>query len=250
MATAAPPSTTLHLHHLQLFGICSIGQYALQQLLMDFSLAAHPSSPNSFEALSQILTLHKDKVKKFSSIFTTPTVRDAIYQDVSKDIFHPSIPIDRLDINSLMEILRGIKDFPSANPSHHAGWTCSDTSNHMSKCCVNCEHKCPSCGKEQCKKNICCDAKKKCAHKCISCKSEQYDCIENKYVCCSSCSTCLSCVLRKHSLTSWDELYERCVGRTISGICDSLKLRLSLKVISMFRNIAMHLTNAKCNDMD
>uniref|UniRef100_A0A7M5X3T8 Uncharacterized protein n=2 Tax=Clytia hemisphaerica TaxID=252671 RepID=A0A7M5X3T8_9CNID len=251
MATAAPPSTTLHLHHLQLFGICSIGQYALQQLLMDFSLTAHPSSPNAFEALSQILTLHKDKVrKKFSSIFTTPTVRDAIYLDVSKDIFHSSIPIDRLDINTLMEILREIKDFHSASPSHHAGWTCSDISNHRTKCCVDCDHKCSICGKDQCKKNICCDSKKKCAHKCNVCNSEQYDCVENKYVCCSSCKMCLNCVLNKHSLSAWNELYERCVDRTIGGICDSLKLRLSIKIIHIFRNITMHLTSAKCDDMD
>ena len=237
----------LHLHHLQLFAISSVGQYALQKLIGHFAKKEKPNAVNEKEALSQIFTAEKDKVKRFANIFVNPIVTNTIYQDVNNNVFQPEIEIEKLDTNTCVEILRGIKDFATGN--HPAGWTCNGP-NHSAKCCLTCKHSCPQCGREECR-GRCCVTKKKCSHKCSNCPVWANDCKENKYQCCKTCP-CLGCVLKTPGLNSWHQLYKSLVNPSplLHNVCPLLMLRLSVSVISIFRNITMHLTIPLCQDMD
>ena len=64
----------LHLHRLQLFAYCSIGQTLLQKTLIEKTLRVNPSStnPDPYIRLSEVLEQNKDQLKKLNNIFVNP----------------------------------------------------------------------------------------------------------------------------------------------------------------------------------
>ena len=60
--------------------------------------------------------------------------------------------------------------------------------------------------------------------------------------------------MKTYGFNSWHELYENLVQNQTSSLsnnsCSVLLLRLSVSIISIFRNIAMHLTVLTCQNMD
>ncbi|XP_066930740.1 uncharacterized protein [Clytia hemisphaerica] len=212
MATASSPtvsSPASHEHQHQLFAICSIGQYALQQLLKYFTY-----NPNSGitpeQSLSQIFTNRKRTIKdKCKNIFRNQGLINIIYTNVGNDIFQPSINISKFDISTLNDVFRHVEDFETSNVNRRTGWTCKDP-NHVSGG-------------------------------------------NNKRVCCQKCWTCLDCVLKAHGTPTWQELFEKgIIVKPVNPnfVCPMLLVRLSIDIIGLFRNITMHLTETKCNEMD
>ncbi|XP_066912604.1 uncharacterized protein [Clytia hemisphaerica] len=241
-----------HLHHLQLFGLSQVGQYALQKLLSYFCMLVEPTAQSEGQALSVILTRRKNIANGFQSFKTNPSVTGTVYQDLKKGIFQNEIPIHLLDTNSLVEILRDIEDF-SCSSKYESHLQCKDSVNHQKpvQCCFQCDgHKCSVCSKVNCGKN-CCMTSKKCMHKCQQCNSKSFECRDIKYVCCRSCYTCLHCVIKSNGFNSQQELLEKSITLTLNKkLCEMQELRLAISIVHTFRNIAMHLTEVKCTDMD
>ena len=186
-----------------------------------------------------------------NSLFTNSAITKAVYVDVDKDIFQPSIDISILDTTSLIEILRGIDDFPTSLPKRNASLACSGGFIHLNKCCIKCDHRCTACNREECKKK-CCLTNTKCAHNCMACTTTIFECRTNKKVCCKNCNTCLNCTLKRSGSTDWQTLFKNLVTNTVAipSVCQIQILRLALSAIAIFRNLTMHLTKEKCEDMD
>ena len=212
MATVSSPTTVApssHEHQHQLFAICSVGQYALQQLLKYFASCKNPGITPE-QSLSQIFTNRKRTIKdKCRNIFRNQGLINTIYQDVTNDVFQPSINISKFDISTLNDVFRHIEDFDTSNVNRRTGWTCKDP-NHVSGG-------------------------------------------NNKRVCCQKCWRCLDCVLKANRTPTWQDLFEKgIVVKPVNPnfICPMMLVRLSIDIIGLFRNITMHLTETKCQEMD
>ncbi|XP_066933823.1 uncharacterized protein [Clytia hemisphaerica] len=241
-----------HLHHFQLFALSSVGQVALQKLIGYFAKEEKPDAVNEKQALSQIFNDEKREVKNINNIFVNPIVTNAVYKDTVNHVFQDEIEIDKLDTNTCAEILRRIKVFQSSK-DHPQHWNCTNAQNHLNKCCQMCnnKHPCPQCGREKCQGKCCVTKKYHCSHPCNHCQTTTDDCNENKYQCCSI-HLCLGCVLKTQQYDSWHQLIKAHVDETqqVHNVCPVLLLRLSISIISIFRNITMHLTIPRCQSMD
>ena len=132
----------LHLHRLQLFAYCSIGQTLLQKNLVQQTIECDLSTnPDPFIALSEILEQKKDQLKKLNNLFVNTSTKELIYKDYDRDELNPSINIFKLDISSLVELLTGIDSFKTS-PKHIKGVKCKGQKENCSShdvCCRFCE---------------------------------------------------------------------------------------------------------------
>ena len=246
----------LHLHRLQLFAYCSIGQTLLQKTLIKQTFECGLSTNcDPYIMLSEILEKKKDQLKKLNNIFVNTSSKELIYKDYDRDELNPSINIFKLDTSSLVELLNGIDAFETSPKHTHPGIQCNDQ-NHQQFCCVECSpndkgkdfHKCKKCNKIKCTGNRCCETNsKKCNHDCLKCGTKEFFCKKNNKVCCAKCKLCLNCFLKSQNQPTEIELVR---SRDWSKGCSIRKIKISINLMSTIRNLTMHLTNEQCVDLD
>ena len=244
----------LHLHRLQLFTYCSIGQSLLQKFMIEETLKCGLSTKTDpFEALSDIFGYKKDQLKKLNNIFVNTSVKDLIYKDFENDLFNPSIDIFKLDISTLVELLTGIDAFRTSPKHTNNGVPCKGK--HQSFCCKACNssqvfHKCKKCGKSKCKGKKCCYTNaSKCNHPCQKCAIPQSVCKHDSKVCCATCKLCLNCCLRLSGQSTMTDLILSFGLRHNKSLCDLRKVKTSVGLLLKLRNLTMHSTDTILDEL-
>ena len=231
-------------HKLELVFFLSNARIALQKLIEFLSLK-HNNSDNCPDASLEVI------VKAHNSSISDNRV--------------PNSKINELDITSATKILRTIKVFETSN-SIPDGVNCVQSSCSLQRgtCnydCKGCDHSCTKCkGKEyksgkfdktKCGDKCCMlDFKQICNHRCSNCGVLVKECKETIKLCCEKCKTCMHCIFKEKNLTNFDDIYQHLIDGQIDSICPDLKLRLSVNIISAFRNFLFHSTTSDYDQMD
>ena len=232
----------LHLHRLQLFAYCSIGQTLLQKFLIKETLGLS-NNRDPCEALSEVLGQNKDQLKNLKNIFVSSSTTDLIYEDIKNVKLKPSINILKLDTSALVELLSRIDVFKTSYKYTH-DVKCKGKKH---SCCNKCCHKCTHCDKNDCAGGKCCLATLKCDHACSNCGTKRFVCKNNAKVCCGECKLCLGCYLSSTKQPTVEKLVR---SGKLGTICQTQKLKISVNMLSKIRNLTMHLTNEECSELD
>ena len=259
--TTTPTTTTtrladLHLHRLQLFAYCSIGQTLLQRALIKQTLECGLSkNPDPYIALSEILNLNKEQLKKLKNNLTVNnSSKRLIYKDCDLDELNPSINIYKLDTCSTIELLNGIDVFKISPKHFQAGIQCLFGQNREESCCGGCSST-EKCTKPECKvNNKCCELKnsrkfEEC-YAYLKCGTNEFTCCnKNNKVNCASCTLCLHCYLRFQNKPTVLELIRTGDWLRIP-YCQTRKIKISIYFMSIIRNLTMRSTNEECAKLD